>query len=56
VRAFGYQALGYAVWNGARWYVRRRYGDLPRRVAIGGLLGVGLGVAALAGRRAANSG
>ena len=29
----GYQVLGFAIWKGAKWYVRRRYGSTPRRVA-----------------------
>lgn len=52
----GYQVLGFAVWNGAKLYLRRRYGDLPRRLAIGAILGSVLAVALLAQRKAANSG
>jgi hypothetical protein len=33
VDRLGYQVLGFAVWKGAKWYLRRRYGDTPRRVA-----------------------
>jgi len=33
VDRLGYQVLGFAVWKGARWYVRRRLGATPRRVA-----------------------
>ena len=29
----GYKLLGFAVWQGGKWYVRRRYGHLPKRVA-----------------------
>lgn len=36
----GYKLLGFIVWNGARWYVRRKYPDMPRKAAIaGGLAG-----------------
>ena len=44
----GYKVLGYAVWNGGLWFLRRRYGRLmpSRRVAAVGV--VGLAVAALA--------
>lgn len=49
----GYQALGFAVWRGARWYLHRRFGGLPRRLAVGGLLVAALGALILAGRRAA---
>jgi len=41
----GYQLLGYAVWQGGKWYVRRRLPGVPLRVAIataaGGLVIVG---------------
>jgi hypothetical protein len=31
----GYKILGYVVWNGGRWYLRRRYGHLvPSRTAV----------------------
>jgi hypothetical protein len=33
VERVGYQVLGFVVWKGAKWYLRRRYGDTPRRVA-----------------------
>ena len=52
---FGYQALGYAVWTGAKWYLRRRYGDKPRKVAAGGLVAVVVAALLFAGRRAASS-
>jgi hypothetical protein len=51
---FGYQALGYAVWNGTKWYLRRRYGDAPRKIALGGLLVAVLAGLLLAGKRAAS--
>jgi hypothetical protein len=40
----GYKLLGFVVWQGARWYLRRRYPGLPRKLAIAG--GAGLAVAA----------
>lgn len=49
---FGYQALGFAVWNGAKWYLRRRYGNVPRRLALGGLVVAAVAALAVAGRRA----
>jgi hypothetical protein len=55
VSRFGYQALGFAVWTGAKWYLRRRYGDKPKKIAAGGLLAVLLAVLLLAGRRVANT-
>jgi hypothetical protein len=49
----GYRLLGFVVWRGAKWYLRRR---LPsaRTLAISGLaLGAGVAAAAVAaGRRA----
>ncbi|MDX6650653.1 MAG: hypothetical protein QOI91_555 [Solirubrobacteraceae bacterium] len=50
---FGYQALGFAVWNGAKWYARRRYGDVPRKLALGSLLVAVLAALLVAGKRAA---
>jgi uncharacterized membrane protein YhfC len=54
MRRIGYQALGFGVWQGARWYVRRRYGDAPRKVALGGLVLAVVAALVLAGRRAAS--
>ncbi len=47
----GYKLLGFAVWRGAIWFVKKRYGWLvpSRRVATAGLVVVavtGLGLAA----------
>ena len=33
----GYKLLGYAVWQGGKWYLRRR--DVPRKAALAGLAG-----------------
>ena len=41
-----YRLLGFAVWNGAKWYLRRRLPS-PRRVLVAGLA-AGLGASALA--------
>ena len=49
-----YRLLGLLVWKGLRAFLRQRYGDAPRKVALGGAV---LGVVAalvLAGRRAAS--
>jgi hypothetical protein len=52
-----YKGLGFVVWKGARWYVRRRYGAAPKRLAAGlltaGAVGAGVLVAL---RRNAHSG
>ena len=36
----GYKLLGFVVWQGARWYLRRKYPGLPRKAAIVGLAGL----------------
>ncbi len=46
----GYKLLGLLVWRGARWYVRRRYPDAPRKLLMGGVAigAVAAGAAAVA--------
>ena len=56
MQRLGYQALGYAVWKGATMYVRRRYGDKPKKVAAGALVAFALAALVLAQRRAADGG
>ena len=48
----GYQALGFAVWKGAKWYVRRRYGDAPRKAEVGGMVVLVVAALVLGARRA----
>lgn len=31
----GYKVLGFAVWQGAKWYMRRRFGDVRLKLAVG---------------------
>ncbi len=51
----GYKLLGWIVWNGGRWYLRRKLGR--RGPALGAAGAVAVGVALLAGaRRRAGSG
>jgi len=50
-RRLGYEALGFTVWQGARWYVRRRFGHWPRRIFLAVLVGGGVAVAAESARR-----
>jgi hypothetical protein len=52
VRKLAYQALGFGVWQGGKWYLHRRYGDAPRKVALGSLLVALLALVVLAGRKA----
>jgi hypothetical protein len=47
----GYRILGFAVWHGGKWYLRRRYGDRPRQIAIGALVLGGIAAALIAQRR-----
>ena len=43
----GYKLLGFAVWQGSKWYLRRRARGARRKVAIAGIaVAVGLGVLA----------
>ncbi|HLL91730.1 MAG TPA: hypothetical protein VK252_02230 [Solirubrobacteraceae bacterium] len=46
-----YRLLGYVVWRGAKWYLRRRL-PATRKLAVGGLVTVGaLALAAVAAKR-----
>ncbi len=51
----GYRILGYAVWRGGKWYLRRRLGGAPRKLATAGAAGLliaGIAVAQRQGSRA----
>jgi hypothetical protein len=49
----GYKILGFAVWHGAKWYVKRRLGVLGSRKALAaGAVGAGVAVLVLRGSRA----
>ncbi len=55
----GYKVLGYAVWQGAKWYIRRRAPGgrpkLPRKLVLVGIAGAALaGGIVVAQRRSAN--
>jgi hypothetical protein len=48
----GYKVLGFVVWQGAKWYLRRKAPDAGRKLAIAGAAGALLvGGAAIALRR-----
>jgi hypothetical protein len=49
-----YKLLGMAVWNGAKWYVGRRYGPNAgaKALALGGALALTVGAAAVLAKRA----
>jgi hypothetical protein len=53
VNGAGYRVLGFVVWRGSRWYVRRTYGHLipSRRVRTAGIVVLAVGALVLAGRR-----
>ena len=48
-----YKVLGFLVWRGAKWYLRRSYGHLvpSRKVAAAGLVGAAVAGLLLVGRR-----
>jgi uncharacterized protein involved in exopolysaccharide biosynthesis len=48
----GYKLLGFVVWQGAKWYLRRRFPNAPRNLAIAGVAGVLLAGAAVTAQRA----
>jgi len=50
-----YKVVGFAVWNGARWYVRHRYGDAPRKVFAAGVIAAVVAGTAVAQRRASDA-
>ena len=54
----GYKVLGYAVWQGGKWYLRRRFPHGGRNVAIVGGAGllVAAGAVVFAAQRRANGG
>jgi hypothetical protein len=47
----GYKVLGYVVWRGAKWYLRKRVSEQRRRMAF-----AGISVAVVAGAIAAQRG
>lgn len=51
-----YKMLGFVVWQGARWYARRRIGSLvpSRRVATGALVVGVVGAAAVIAARSSD--
>ena len=51
----GYKVLGYAVWQGAKWYFRRRTPDvppkLPPKLALAGIAGAALAAGLVVAQR-----
>jgi len=54
MRKIAYQLIGLFVWNATKAFLKQRYGDAPRKVALGGLVVAVVGAFVLAGRRAAS--
>lgn len=50
----GYKILGFAVWQGSKWYLRRRLGGTKAKAAIAGVGALVLAGVAVAGRQAAS--
>jgi hypothetical protein len=53
----GYKFLGFIVWQGTKWYLRRRveFGT-GQKIAIAGVAGAAIAGAVVAGRHASSSG
>jgi hypothetical protein len=51
----GYKLLGFAVWQGAKWYMRRRMTDTRTKIALAGVSAAVLAGLIAAGRQAAAS-
>jgi hypothetical protein len=49
----GYKLLGFAVWQGGKWYMRRRFKGFRRKAAIAGVSAMVVAGVVLAGRQAA---
>jgi len=50
----GYKILGFAVWQGSKWYMRRRAGGVKAKLAIAGAGALVVAGVAAAGRQAAS--
>jgi hypothetical protein len=50
----GYKILGFAVWHGSKWYVRRRMTGLKAKLAVAGVGALVVAGVAAAGRQAAS--
>jgi hypothetical protein len=47
----GYKILGFAVWQGGKWYLKRRSHGLRRKAALAALAGLLVGGAIVAQRQ-----
>jgi hypothetical protein len=53
MRRLGFQLLGYVVWSAGKRYLRRRYGDTPRKLAAATAVALIVGALLFGGRRMA---
>jgi hypothetical protein len=51
----GYRLLGFAVWQAGKWYARRKFSGVSRKIAIAGVSAAVIGGVVAAGRAAAAS-
>jgi hypothetical protein len=53
----GYKILGYAVWQGGKWYVKQRYGggSSTKRYVAFGLVALGVGALVVKGTQHSSS-
>jgi hypothetical protein len=51
----GYKLLGYVVWQGAKWYLRRRFEAAQTKLAIAGVAAVLIAGVAVAAQRQRSS-
>jgi hypothetical protein len=49
----GYQLLGRAVWFGGKWFLRRKYGQRPRKAGAALLVAGGIAAILIAQRKQA---
>lgn len=50
----GYKILGFAVWQGSKWYLRRRMSGVKAKAAVAGVGVLVIAGVAVAGRQAAS--
>jgi hypothetical protein len=51
----GYKALGFIVWQGGKWYARRKFSGAPAKLAVAGLAVAVIAGVIAAGRQAGGS-
>jgi hypothetical protein len=51
----GYKVLGFAVWQGSKWYLRRRMAGARAKVAMAGVGAAVVAGVLVAGRQASSS-